>query len=390
MKRSWEALGPFIRLVAAFPLHLAAAFVAAVVAEALLTIQPQLLRGFIDSVGAGLQREALWSFPAFMAAAAVLAYAFDFLSVAIRYALERDLEKRLKETYLDVADKSRAEVVQFSLWTGVAKLSQLALAVTLDFALVLSRIGIILVFLSLGHPALAAAALAALVAGTLATLATTGRIGRISKTIGFGTGRTVSLALGSSPGSARREMSRVYALDRRLFALRSVNVAVSFVLFRVLPVAVIAWKLAGAPLSLGELASVFLYVSMLRGPYLDLNALLQESMVSLSESGLFGEELRRGLALREATERLPAGLLWERAALKAGEPLSRSAGSSAAAFHDDLEGPAKEEALAALAARARTRPFIVFSEDPLVARHAHFVRGDGGTIRTVLSLGEAA
>ena len=386
MSGQWAALGPFVRLVAAFPMHLAAAFLAAVLAEGLLTIQPQLLRGFIDSVTSGLPQSALWSFPSFMIAAAALAFAFDFLSVAIRYALERDLEKRLKEIYLDVADKSRAEVVQFSLWSGVAKLSQLALAVTLDFALVLSRIAIILAFLSAGHPALAAAALAALSIGTLATLATTRRIGRISKTIGFGTGRTVSFALASSPGSARREMARVYALDRRLFALRSANVAVSFLLFRVLPVAVIAWKLSGASLTLGELASVFLYVSMLRGPYLDLNALLQESMVSLSESGLFREELQRALALREATQGLPAGLLWERAALKAGEPLSRADGSSAAAFYDDLEGEAKERALSALASRAREGPLVVFSLDPVVGRHAHFVRGEGGLVHTVLAL----
>ncbi|MBI4346133.1 MAG: ABC transporter ATP-binding protein [Elusimicrobia bacterium] len=389
MRKALAALAPFVRLVAAFPMHLIAAFLAAVLAEALLTIQPQLLRGFIDSTTAGLPAAQLWAFPAFMAASAVLAYAFDFLSVAIRYALERDLERSLKELYLDIADRGRAEVVQFSLWSGVAKLSQLALAVTLDFALVLSRIAIILVFLSAGQPVLAAGALVALAVGTIATIATTGRIGRISKTIGFGTGRTVSAALGSSLLSARRELGRVYALDRRLFALKSLNVAVSFAMFRVLPVGVIAWKVAGADISLGELASIFLYVSMLRVPYLDLNALLQESLTSLSESALFREELERGLAVRQAAERVGAGLVWERTAARAGAPLSTASASDARVFHDDVAPTAKAAILEGLAARSRAGAVIVFSEDPRLARFAHFVR-EGDSLRTVLSVPEAA
>lgn len=385
MRGALKALAPFVRLVAAYPLHLAAALLAAVIAEALLTIQPQLLSGFIDSMNGGVPKRALWAFPAFMASAAVLAYAFDFISVAIRYALERGLERELKDVYLEVADKGRAEVVQYSMWSGIGKLSDLALAVTVDFCLVVSRIAIILAFLSFGHPGLGLAALAGVVLGTAATVATTTRLGRISKTIEFGTGRSVSFALASALASARRALRRVYALDERLFALKSVNVAISFTLFRVLPIGVVAWSLAGAELSLGDLASVFLYVSMLRGPYLDLIALLQESIVSLSESGLFREELERGLALRDSLRSVPVGLVWERSASRLGSPLSSSAEAGSRTYFDDASGEAKERLLEALARRARRRSVLVFSEDPALARYAHFVRSPDGGIRTVLA-----
>ena len=123
---------PYLRLVGRFPLHLAAAFLAALLAEFLFTIQPAFLKTFINQAQAGAPRGALLVFPAFMVGAAILAYAFDFISVTIRYLLEARLSRLLKEVYVEFSPKDRVEVLQFSLWTGLSHLSRLALSLSVS------------------------------------------------------------------------------------------------------------------------------------------------------------------------------------------------------------------------------------------------------------------
>ncbi len=108
MSELFSQLRPYLRLVSAFPLHLIAAFLAALVSEILLTIQPRFLRGFIDQAQAGLGGSELWVFPVFMLGAAVLSYAFEFISVAIGYYLETRLALHLKQVYLKHCRQQRS------------------------------------------------------------------------------------------------------------------------------------------------------------------------------------------------------------------------------------------------------------------------------------------
>ncbi len=110
-------LKPYVGLVARHPLHLIAAYAAAVIAEVLLTIQPLFLRGFIDGAQSGLSHRELWQFPAFMVAAAGLTYAFDFISVAIRFLLQRRIERGLKEVSFGISAESAARTTSITRCT---------------------------------------------------------------------------------------------------------------------------------------------------------------------------------------------------------------------------------------------------------------------------------
>ncbi len=79
-------------------------------------------------------------------------------------------------------------------------------------------------------------------------------------------------------------------------------------------------------------------------------------------------------------------LIWERSARKSGRPLSRAAEEPACReFHDDLAGAEKDAALDGLRARSHRESVCIHSEDPRLGRHAHFVRGADGAVRTSLS-----
>lgn len=379
-------LKPYVALAARHPLHLIAAFAAALIAEVLLTIQPLFLRAFIDGAQSGLPHRELWQFPAFMVAAAGLTYAFDFISAAIRFLLQRRIERELKEVYLDFGGERRADNIQHALYSGIGKLAQLSLSLAVDFLLVMSRIALILAFLSLDNPALGLATLLILAASLGVNAATVSRLGRISRAVERAAGSVVARALRGKAGAAKERLGRIYSYDVPQFNLESLNVLLSFGIFRVLPVSALAWYLLGRG-SLGSLASTFLYFSMLRGPFSDLTSLLQRSVVTFTESALFRGELEQGLALNGLFEALPRGMIWERSPRRRGTPLSAAAaaGEGAREFYDDLNGSAKDSALDGLRRRSKERSLCVYSEDPALRRHAHFVHRGAGEAATVLA-----
>ena len=63
MMRASKPLALSLKLVSGFPLHLLAAFFAAIISDLLMTIQPLFLRVFIDQSQAGVERSKLWWVP---------------------------------------------------------------------------------------------------------------------------------------------------------------------------------------------------------------------------------------------------------------------------------------------------------------------------------------
>jgi hypothetical protein len=376
-------------LVGRFPLHVAAALLAALISDLLLTIQPLFLRAFIDLSQASAPRSKLMAFPLFMLGGAALAYLYDFIAVAIRFALQRRVAGLLKDVYLDFADKSRPEVVRLSLRSGLAHLAQLSVSLSLDFALLTARIGLVLGCLALDQGALALATLAVLAASLAASAWTSRRTGRFSRAMARSLERGVELGLRGSP-LAKEKVALYAELEQRRFLLRSIDVFVVFVVFRVVPLAALVWYLLGKGLTLGSLTSTFLYFSMLKSPYQDLAALIQESLAAVKESELFSAGLDRGLELYRLLRAAPHGLVWQHGGARAGRPLSAAAADAGAReVYDDLGGGGdcaarKAELLAALARRARAASVCLHSDDPAVRAYAHFVRR-GARVATVFS-----
>lgn len=376
-------LAAALRLAAREPVALAAAFLAALIAEAMLTMQPLFLRAFIDQAQGGAAPKLLLYFPLFMLAAAGLAYLFDLIAVAIRFRLQRGLTRRLRELYVEFSDKPKPETTRFALRSGLTGLAQLALALSLDLLLVLARLSLILGGLGLGDPAAAWAAALVLALGAALSYATTARLGRLSRTRELLAERLGAEALAGRPGW-RRTLDRGEMVADKRFGLLSINVLMSFLIFRVLPVAVLFWHVYGAGGTVGSLASAFLYLSMLRAPYQELVGLLQDNLVAFSESSVFAVELERGLKRHAATVAVPFGLIWERDTGPAGRPLSQALAEREVLDDMPPGAPGKLERLRALAERSRGASILLYSEDPAVRAFAHFVRR-GGTIRTALS-----
>lgn len=386
---------PFLRgaaaLVARYPLHLSAAFLAAVLCDLLVTMQPLFLRAFIDEASSGLARQKLWLFPSFLLAAAVLAYAFDMIAVSIRFFLREKLTLRLSEAYLDFADRKHEAAVQFSLRSGISSYAELALSVSLDFILALSRIAIILLFMALDQSQLALAAGAAVLVGLAVSATTTGKIGRISLAAERAKGRLAALALKRSP-SARDYLTKLYAFGLRLYGLKSLNVLVTLCLFRALPIGALALYLMDKGLSLGALASTFLYFSMLRAPYSELTSLMQESQIAISSSALFLSDLSRGLDLQNILARTPYGLIWDKSAAAGGAPLSGlGEDDSGREYFDDVPAPpagtprhAKDKLMSRLAQSSRSFSICLHSDDPAARNFVHFIRHPDGRFTTAL------
>jgi ABC-type multidrug transport system fused ATPase/permease subunit len=379
-----------LKIAASFPLHLAAAFLATVISDLLLTVQPMFLRTFIDLSQNHVDVRKLWIFPILMAAAAVLAYAYEFISVAIRYFLKRRIAQLIEEVYIDYGDKQRPEIVRLSLGKGIDHLAELTMSVSVEFLMYATRIGLILACLALDQVKLALATFVILLVSGVVSWITTQRGSRIIRTMELIRSQSITLAMKGSP-SAKRHLTRLYELDWVQFLLKALNFFLSFVVFRVLPVSVLALYLFGSGVTLGALTSTFLYFSMLRGPYNELVKLLQESMAALSEASLFADSLEQGLWLHGILDSLPVGLIWSRES-GGGTPLSAvSEAPPAREYFDDLgdspEGaPVKASNLRTLAERSKSASICVHSQDDLMFRHAHFFAPRQAKVRTILPI----
>jgi hypothetical protein len=387
MKALLKALSPYLRFSFAFPLHLAAAFIAAVAAEVLLTMQPMFLRAFIDEARNGMAARELWAFPTFMIVGALLAYTFDFISITIRYLLEQRLSMSLKDAYLEHGPRGRPEVFQLAMSTGISNLALLSLTLSVDVWLVLARIALVLCFLSFENLGLGLGVAAAMTACLGLNVATNLRIGRVSRAIQRVTTRIVALAARSGLPLARTRLGRLYDFDLHRFGLRSANVAFSFIMFKLAPLSVLIAYLLGAQISLGAIASTFLYFSMLSTPYQDLLFLLQTGTVTYSESALYREDVERSLSARDLLERVPVGLIWDRCSKAGGSPLSAldEQAPPPRELFDDLDSGSELKArrLRLLAKAAHEGSICIHGQDEALGRFVHFVSEEGG-VRTAI------
>jgi hypothetical protein len=378
MRQAKSAIASCLKMVSGHPLHLAAALLAAFVSETLSIVQPQFLRAFIDA-SAKVAVAKLWPIPALMAASAVLGYAFHTISVSIRELLQKNLSRQLKEAYLEFGDLSRPEHLHFSLRKGIQHLSQLTLSLTVDFFLVLTRLAMISLFLILAQPALGGIVIVMLAVAVSTSLRLTSLLGKTSRAYERASGRLVAaakrdrFACGSS-------LDRIERLEKAKFKLTRLNLLPQFLLFRLMPAAVLALFLFDKRLTLGSLTSIFLYLSMLRAPYQEFVQKLQEAQASISEVALFRGDLERSLALSSVLSSTRAGLIWLPGSDKRGKPLSAGAAPVREFFDDMPPGDEKDRRVRELARAAEDGSICLHSSDPGLAALAHFRLPPGGPL----------
>ncbi len=398
ISRFFQAASDYLKLIGSYQIYIAAALIATVAAEVLQLIQPLFIRGFIDYYGAGMQTDSLLWFPVFMIGVAFLAYIFDYISVAIRFLLSQSMDIRMKEIYIGLGQKQEEQGYAFAVRAGLANLAKFTLHMGIQNYIHIARLVLILSFICFENLKIGLIAVASLIVSIAISLILTKRIGRFS----VEREDMVSKFLNHSR-DRQRKRARIFAdeLDKQeigSFNCETLIFVLTFFTFSLLPVCVLLLALYGSQISLGELASLMLFISMLRGPYMDFIQFVRECIVYFSDSEIFREDFDRSIQIEKMFMAIPMGVIVDPNLVEYGKEFSKVKVDEVSCnreYQDDLprlvdpdSGKINHEKLRiieALVELAQSKSIFIHSGDPYLFQFAHFEISPRGKVVSVLA-----
>jgi hypothetical protein len=285
-----------------------ASFIAAVICSLMMTIQPLYLRTFINQAKQGVSSDHLGVIIIFMVASAGFAYVFDMISVSIRASIRLKLRDELRKVYAKHCRHHNNSQKNLAYRGGLDSLAEIALLSSLDSILILFNLALIVCFMSLESPVMATIACLFFVVSGLAITSLCKKMGRIGNHFELGNNNIINKDTGNFFESARR-------IDRRLnfesdnFIISSKLVFLSFFIFRVVPLFILVLFTKELGVTLGSLASIFLYFNLLHGPFKKMTLLLKSILVNFGKTEQFRNGLTAGLNFEAKMGGIPSGLI---------------------------------------------------------------------------------
>lgn len=397
LARFFQSAKSYLNLIGSSQIYIATALLATVAAEILQLIQPIFIRGFIDYYGSGMSPKSLIWFPVFMVGVAILAYIFDYISVAIRFLLSQAMDIRMKEIYIGLGQKQEEQGYAFALRAGLANLAKFTLHMGIQNYIHVARLLLILSFICFENLKVGLLSVATLIFSILISLILTKKIGRFSVEREDMVSRFLNL---NRDKQRKQAIEFADSLDKQeigSFNCESLIFVLTFFTFSLLPVSVLLFALFGSEISLGQLASLMLFLSMLRGPYMDFIQFVRECIVYYSDSEIFREDFDRSVKLEMLLRRLPIGLILDPSLLEYGKLLSEADSDSLESnreFYDDLPrlvdpktkvlNLEKLRVITELVSLAKKQSILIHSGDPYLHQFAHFVQDQFGDLSTTL------
>ena len=168
-------------LVLKHPLYFINAYIAAILTNYLLTLQPGFLKVFINDATKGSLKEHLLVITYFMIGALLLAFIFDTIQVSTSMLFKINIEKKLRLIHYRYAKNRSLKDISFPIQRGIFGLTEFCLLTSLDFLISITNIAIVLFFIFSSNPTIGAIVGFLVVTLLLATFPTIKKLGKISK-----------------------------------------------------------------------------------------------------------------------------------------------------------------------------------------------------------------
>ena len=399
------ATRPYVRLISNFQIYVLAGLISTSLSELLLLTIPLFIRGFIDYIDVLSARELL-KFPLMMLGVAALAYLFDMISVSVRFLLGQEVDVQLKEIYINYSFTDDEQTHAFALRSGLAQMANFTVNMSLIKYLHLIRIALILVFIFFENTLVGLATGISLLLALSAGLFLTRILGRASRAKEEYINRFLHKRRDDQRLKGRDFADSVDDMEAKMFLGESGLFFLAYVLFHLLPVGVLLVALYGTELTTGALASLILYLSLLRPPFQEMLSFIKDNIRYFSDSEIFRGELERSLLVAGLLNQADRGLVWctRLADLSpSGVPLSTidftDGGSDCLPpgcreVHDDQgalfdgEGRLHEDKarrLHSLARLAARKSILLHATDSSTWQFAHFKVDDDGVLEPLLN-----
>ena len=394
MSNAWETYKKYFKVIGKYPLHLCAAFIAAILCDLLFALQPLFLKTFINQAAKGVDKNHLLIITLFMLFGLLMAFIFEYIGLRIRYTLEEKIDYSYRMIYHQGCVHQQTTQVNAAARMGLKSLAAFSLNMTYDVILILTNMLLILGFLASEQLIVGGTVFSVLILSLLFTFKLTNKIGKITKTRERFQTKIIKLFNKKNADDKDRialDYLKYYPIQFRISTILAFN---SFFLFKVLPLIILVLYAFKRDISLGSIASVFIYLGMLAIPYQRLTELLRISSINFSKASLFREDFEMALDAYEQQSLFSKGFLLTLQKKRAGAPLSSShlTGIQQTLFYDDMDSSEqlsdekveeKKKHLEQLLHLGHNRPVLLYSDDPLSLGYAHLILSDSG-VRTTL------
>lgn len=304
-----KKISPYWRLAFRNPLFFANATIAALITNFLLTLQPGLLKVFINEAQRGADHAHLFNIVAFMLAALALAFLFDTIQVSTSHYFRLSIEQYLREVHYRFSNNRDVEEISFPIQKGIFGLAQFSLLTSLELLIAIINLIIVILFIYFSNTFISLVITSLLIVFALISLIPIKVVGNISKQKERDMNDCISIFNTSTRIKYLEQLYKIQSHDGKLFLHETLLVFMSFTIFKVLPTLILIYFLKNDPNNIGEMASYFLYFSLLHGPYKKLIKIIKQSSQFFSQAEIFREDIENSLNIDIALKGISHGFI---------------------------------------------------------------------------------
>lgn len=291
------------------PLYLLNAFLAAILTNYLLTLQPGLLKIFIREATKGEDTEHLFKIAYFMIAALFLAFIFDTIEVTTSMLFRVNIEKKLRLIHYKYSIKRELKDISFPLQQGILGLTKFTLLSSLDLYVSLTNIVIVLYFIFTSDPiigGIVALIVLILVIFSIPTIRGLGKISKNNEKLKTSCLQTFSK---TDVPSYNDKLIKMQREEVKRFKNDTILVLSNFLIFKITPTIILFSYIYQKSTDFGELASLFLYFGLLFKPYKKLMKIIRHSTLFFTQAELFKDDIEHAIKTDEVLSSIPKGLV---------------------------------------------------------------------------------
>ena len=300
---------PYWRLVFRYPLYFLNAAIAALFTNMLLTLQPGLLKVFINEAKRGVSEQQLLTIVFFMLSALFLAFLFETIQVSTAHYFKLSIENYLRQIHYKYSKNRDIKEIGFPIQKGIYGLTQFSLLTSLELIIALINLSIVVIFIYFSNAFISLVITLLLFLAAIISIKPIFKIGKISKQKENDKKDCIPIFNSNSTNRYLIQLTKIQSQDGKLFLLETSLVFISFTLFKVLPTLILIYFLKNDPGNIGEMASYFLYFTLLRNPYNKLILIIKQSTQFFSQAELFKDDIEHALRMDNALSGISHGII---------------------------------------------------------------------------------
>lgn len=375
----YKSLKRYWKIVFAHPLDFFLAYIASMICNFLLTLQPAFVKVYINEATRGVEKNHLVIIASFMIVALVLAFFFDTLQVTASITFKLKVEQVLRSLHQKYSQYQASEKNSLVIQRGIHALTEFTVLTSLELLLVVSNIIMVMFFLIVEDQITGLCVLGLLLLNIFVNIKLTKPIGRIAsykeniKTL-------MVKKFSISPYFFERMIGRLQFFEFKRFFLDTIFIFSSFSTFRLMPAIILLILALFSEKSVGSIASLFLYFNLLHKPYLRLINLLKQAVLYYSQTSLYRDSLEAALDYEHTVRDLPFGLVIGDADINAGAKLSKMNEGTTILKDDET---LSEQRLKEILALSKVAPVVVYTKNTALINHAQFYLKSDGVLQTM-------